>query len=295
MKRFKIPPIVYLMILGIIMTIGYTIKILQPIENPKPIAPPLETSFPESVAGTGIIEAFGENINLAPYSDGKVENIYVKVGQRVRKGTPILKIDSVEDESELKVLLTEVEQTKVNLDDAKLQLSDMESISDPRAINQQDLKRKRASVNLLKAQYKNVNAKVAQLKTRIKRTTLIAPTEGEILKIYVKKGEYIYATSPGPAILMGRTDKLQVRVDIDEVNASKVRPNMQGELVVKGNTSLKAPIKYLKTEPYITPKKNLTGSNDERVDIRVLQLVYELNPPKFPVYVGQQVNVFLKK
>lgn len=295
MKKFNMPPIVYFMILGIIMTIGYVIKISQPVVKPKPIAPPLETSFPESVAGTGIIEAYGENINLAPYTDGKVENIYVKVGQRVRKGTPILKIDSVEDENELRVLSTEADEIKVNLEDAKLQLSDLQSIPDERAINKQDLKRKKANVNLLKAQLQNAKAKMGQLQSRIRRTVLIAPSNGEILKINVKRGEYIYATAPEPAILMGRTDKLQVRVDIDEVNASKVHPNMKGEIVMKGNNSLKIPIKYVKTEPYITPKKDLSGSNDERVDIRVLQLIYEFTPPKFPVYVGQQVNVFLKK
>jgi len=295
MKKFKMPPILYLMILGIIMTIGYVIKISQPVVKPKPIAAPLETSFPESVAGTGIIESYGENINLAPYYDGKVENIYVKVGQQVKKGTPILKIDSVEDENELRVLSTEAEEIKVNLDDAKLQLSDMQSISDSRAINGQDLKRKKANVKLLSAQYQNAKAKMAQLQSRIRRCVVIAPAKGEILKINIRKGEYIYATEAEPAILMGNTDKFQVRVDIDEVNASKVYPNMQGEIVIKGNNSLKIPIKYVKTEPYITPKKNLSGSNDERVDIRVLQVIYEFNPPKFPVYVGQQVNVFLKK
>ncbi len=212
MKHFKMPPIVYFMILGIIMTIGYVIKISQPVVKSKPIAPPLETSFQESVAGTGIIEAYGENINLAPYDDGKVENIYVKVGQRVKKGAPILKIDSVEDENELSVLSTEAEEVKVNLEDAKLQLADLQSISDERAINKQDLKRKKANVKLLSAQLQNAKAKMGQLQSRIRRTVLIAPSNGEILKINVKRGEYIYATAPEPAILMGRTDKLQVRV-----------------------------------------------------------------------------------
>jgi len=295
MKKFNMPPIVYLMILGIIMTIGYVVKISQPVEKPKSIASPLETSFPNSVAGTGIIEAFGENINLAPYYDGKVEKIYVKVGALVRKGTPILKIDSIEEENELRVLKTESEEIKVNLEDAKLQLSDLQSIPDSRAINQQDLKRKKAQVKLLTAQYQNSHAKIAQLQSKISRCTLSAPSNGEILKINIKRGEYIYATSPTPAILMGNTKKLQVRVDIDEVNASKVYPGMPGQIVIKGNNSLKAPIKYIKTEPYITPKQNLSGNNDERVDVRVLQMIYELDPPIFPVYVGQQVSIFLEK
>lgn len=42
------------------------------------------------------------------------------------------------------------------------------------------------------------------------------------------------------------------------------------------------------------PKANLTGSNTERVDVRVLQVLYRFKPPPFPVYVGEQVDVFIK-
>lgn len=295
MNLKKFPPIVYFMILGIIMTVGYVMKITRPVEKPEPLASPLIAAYENSVSGVGIIEAYGENINIAPYFDGKVETIYVQAGEKVKKDSPILKIDSVELENEIKVLKTEAQEIKVKLDDAKLQLSDLESISDPRAVNGQDLKRKQANVKLFTAQLNNMQAKISQLQSKINRSIIKAPVNGEILKVNIRKGEYIYATALEPAILMGKTDKLQVRVDIDEVNAAKVRPNMEGEMIIKGNNELKTPIHYLRTEPYVTPKKSLSGSNDERVDVRVLQMIYEIEPPKFPIYVGQQVNVFLKK
>ena len=48
-------------------------------------------------------------------------------------------------------------------------------------------------------------------------------------------------------------------------------------------------------EPYVVPKRNLTGDSLERVDTRVLQLIYEFDRPKFPVFVGQQVDVFIQR
>jgi hypothetical protein len=43
----------------------------------------------------------------------------------------------------------------------------------------------------------------------------------------------------------------------------------------------------------VIPKKSLTGNGAERVDTRVLQVIYALYPIPRKVYVGQQLDVFL--
>ena len=48
-------------------------------------------------------------------------------------------------------------------------------------------------------------------------------------------------------------------------------------------------------EPYVIPKVSLTGASTERIDTRVLQVIYSLTRPASPpLYVGQQVNVFIE-
>jgi hypothetical protein len=94
--------------------------------------------------------------------------------------------------------------------------------------------------------------------------------------------------------LLGDTNRLQARVDVDEVNADRVAGGASAVASLKGDATKTIPLKFVRIEPYIVPKKNLTGSNTERVDMRVLQVIYEFSPPKFPVYVGQQVDVFLE-
>ena len=42
------------------------------------------------------------------------------------------------------------------------------------------------------------------------------------------------------------------------------------------------------------PKKSLTGDSAERVDTRVLQVLYSFDPKSLPVYVGQQMDVFIE-
>jgi HlyD family secretion protein len=54
-------------------------------------------------------------------------------------------------------------------------------------------------------------------------------------------------------------------------------------------------LSFARIEPYIVPKKSLTGDNTERVDTRVLQIIYRFEPPPFPVYTGQQMDVFIER
>jgi hypothetical protein len=53
-------------------------------------------------------------------------------------------------------------------------------------------------------------------------------------------------------------------------------------------------LKFVRVEPYVIPKKSLTGDSTERVDTRVLQVLYSFNRGALPVYVGQQMDVFIE-
>ena len=57
---------------------------------------------------------------------------------------------------------------------------------------------------------------------------------------------------------------------------------------------MKAQIRYERTEPYVIPKRSLTGDSIERVDTRVMQAVYSFDRGELPVYVGQQMDVFIE-
>lgn len=96
-------------------------------------------------------------------------------------------------------------------------------------------------------------------------------------------------------MILGNLDKLQVRIDIDEQNASRFDPSRPAFAYPKNNTELKIPLRFERIEPYVIPKRSLTGATDERVDTRVLQVIYTFEQPKdFNLYVGQQVDAFIE-
>ena len=64
---------------------------------------------------------------------------------------------------------------------------------------------------------------------------------------------------------------------------------------MKGRPHVRFNLKVVYVEPYVIPKQSLTGNNSERVDQRVLQVIYEL-PDERPldVYIGEQMDVYVQ-
>ena len=71
--------------------------------------------------------------------------------------------------------------------------------------------------------------------------------------------------------------------------------NAAGTAFMKGNTKDPIALKFVRIEPFVVPKKSLTGDSTERVDTRVLQVIFEFAPPAAPLYVGQQVDVYIDR
>jgi hypothetical protein len=83
-------------------------------------------------------------------------------------------------------------------------------------------------------------------------------------------------------------------VDVDENDASRVRPAASATAYLRGNRQVNTPLKFVRFEPYVVPKKSLTGDTTERVDTRVLQVIYSFDRNNLPIFVGQQMDVFIE-
>jgi len=144
-----------------------------------------------------------------------------------------------------------------------------------------------------RAEVEMAKAAVEQAKTEIDRLVVTAPISGTILKVDVRPGEYI-GTPPGqPLIVLGDTSTLHVRVDIDEQDLPRFRQELPGLGYVRGDAATALPMTFVRVEPYVEPKRSLTNSGTERVDTRVLQVIYAIDPEGQSLYVGQQIDVYL--
>jgi hypothetical protein len=87
---------------------------------------------------------------------------------------------------------------------------------------------------------------------------------------------------------------LHVRADIDEYDIPRFVPEAQARATLKGQPDISFPLRFVRVEPYVVPKKSLTGDNTERVDVRVLQVIYAIDTQGKRLFVGQQLDVFVE-
>jgi multidrug resistance efflux pump len=120
-----------------------------------------------------------------------------------------------------------------------------------------------------------------------------APRDGTVLQVNIRPGEYAVPTATEYSILLGRTRELQLRADVDEDNAPRVKTGCEAIAFIKGSRHGSVKLRFVRIEPYIVPKRSLTGESSERVDTRVLQVIFRFERFEVPVYVGQQMDVFL--
>ncbi len=136
-------------------------------------------------------------------------------------------------------------------------------------------------------------AEVEQTRTELERLSVRALVAGEVLQVNVRPGEYVATPASQALIVLGDVRELHVRVDVDEHDIPRFVPGVPARAMVRGDQRDVYELSFVRVEPYVIPKKSLTGDNTERVDTRVLQVIYALKPGKKPVYVGQQMDVFI--
>jgi multidrug efflux pump subunit AcrA (membrane-fusion protein) len=148
-------------------------------------------------------------------------------------------------------------------------------------------------VAVAESQVTVAEAQLQQAETELDRLIVRAPVRGRVLQKNVRDGEYV-GVPPGQALMvLGDVSTLHVRMDVDETDIGRFRPELPGKAITRGANKRELPLRFVRVEPYVVPKKSLTGVGSERVDTRVLQVIYAVDGTDPALFVGQQLDVYL--
>ncbi len=285
-----------LAVIGLIVGIGTVLRGHRPPAVEPPVSAPAQAPYTSYVAGAGIVEAATENIAVGTPVSGIVTAIYVKWGDHVNVGDPLFKIDDRDLQADLLPAVAKVKEAEAALSMARNQLRLVERVPDKRAISVAELTDHSSKVAVAEAAVELAKARVKQIRMEIQRRTIRALVSGRILQIKLRLGEFAQAgVLATPLIVLGQDSPwLHVRVDIDQNDAWRFRPGAPAMGFVRGNARLRTPLQFVRVEPYVIPKISFTGQSSERVDTRVLQVIYSFDSSALPVYVGQQLDVFVQ-
>jgi RND family efflux transporter MFP subunit len=270
-------------------------------DKPPPAAPPVseapQSPYSTFVSGSGLVEASTENISLGTHVAGIVAKIYVQVSSDVKAGDPLFTIDDRATQAIIDTRRAAVQVAETQLAAAKYDLALVEPLVAKGVATGDDLIKMRFAAQKAEAQLAQSHAELKSGETELDRLTVRAPVDGQVLQLKAHLGEFapVAATAVGepPLILLGGVTPLHVRVDVDENDAWRVRTGAPAIGYLRGNRSIKTPLTFVRFEPDVVPKKSLTGDSTERVDTRVLQVIFSFARGELPIYVGQQMDVFI--
>ena len=160
-----------------------------------------------------------------------------------------------------------------------------------------DIRNQENQYNALTKAYISSNALLAKY-------VIKAPSDGVILSISAAVGSYIstqgtydtYTQGSNPVLVMGDPQSyMGVRCYIDEILIQRLphSSEMKAEMFIRG-TDVRVPLQYVRVQPYVSPKVQLSNQRTERVDVRVLPVIFRFEKPRNAnVYPGQLVDVYI--
>ena len=259
-----------------------------------PVFQPVTNPYASAIYANGMIESdqgSGENINIYPEVSGPITKVFVQEGQSVSTGTLLFTIDD-------SVQTANVELAESNLKAAQDQYDKRRAsyAIDPESISKDVLDTAEDAVNQATAALKAANALLQYYSVK-------APVDGVVLAVNAAVGGYVssqgnfdtYTELFDPIVVMGAPqDHMAVRCFVDEILVSRLPSHwhIQAQMSIRG-TDIKVPLEFVRVQPYVSPKIELSNEKQEQVDLRVLPVIFRFEKKDAPVYPGQQVDVYI--
>jgi len=187
--------------------------------------------------------------------------------------------------SDVQVAESQLESSRAKWSEAKANLAQLEG-SDLGGVKQL----------VQRSLIEEADASVRQRETDLSLQSVAAPCDGTILQVKIRPGEFASAVALSePLITMGNIETLHVRAQIDEEEVPRFHPSSKAWASARGRPDIRYSLSIVRTEPLLIPKRSINGNVNERIDTRILQILYRVDANgSNPLFAGQQVDVYIE-
>lgn len=268
--------------------------------------------YESGIYASGIVETYqktGSNINIFPSVSGRVEEVLVTDGAHVKKGDKLLVIDSTTQINLARESQAQASAAQANLISLEAQYSKLSKAYtlNPKSVSKNNLDNAKYAVEVARETASAALAQAAADIATLAKYTVESPVDGVVFRVVPSPGDYVsldigtydpYTQGYLPVIQLGSLSPyLQVRVFVDELLTPQLphSENLEATLFVRGMNNKAIPLKFINIQPYTIPNIELSDQRNERVDVRVLPMIFQFEKPKdIHIYPGQLVDVYIK-
>jgi HlyD family secretion protein len=231
------------------------------------------------------------------------------------------KLESMPTHEDLTIAKLEMQTAELELSFAKKEAENVAGLERIKSVNLEDIERRHyelskkitkfeesrtryekikkgakiEDIELAKLNIQENEALIEKTKSDIENSIIRAPIDGKVLQIKIQEGELMpLDTYKNPIMLIGDTDSLNLRVNINQYDAPYFNQKATAVAFLQGDANSKYNLEFVQIEPYLVSKTNLSSDVTEKVDTRVLQVIYRIKDPDKKIFVEEQLDVFIE-
>lgn len=193
------------------------------------------------VNATGEVRA-SNLVTVGAQVSGKIEKLYVDVGQEIKKGDLIAEIDSTTQQNEVDInkaklnsYQAQLKAAQTSLKVAEKQYKRMQSLKKSNAASSEDLENaedafesSKAKVTELESSVKETEISLSTAETNLGYTKITAPLDGTIVSVPVKEGQTINAAMDTPTIVqVADLSQMEILIEISEGDIGNIKPGVK--------------------------------------------------------------------
>ncbi|OBW93414.1 ABC transporter substrate-binding protein [Gallibacterium genomosp. 3] len=260
-----------------------------------------KTDLQQTVIATGTVRS-SKRVEVGARVSGKVEKIYVKLGQQVKKGELIAQLDSITQENTLNTAVAQLASYKAQLAAAqtayriaqsnydriaKLYKKQASSLNDYETA-QNTLETAKASVAQIQAQVKQAEIEVNTATTNLNYTKITSPLDGTVISIPVSEGQTVNANQTTPTIIqVADLDTMLIKPEISEGDITKIKAG----LTVKFSTLAEPDEIYTAKIDSVDPAMTTLTDNEYTESVSDTNAIYYyanvlVNNPQHKLQIG---------
>lgn len=214
-------------------------------------------------------------VEVGTRASGEIKELYVKVGDNVKKGDKIAKIDNeiqqnnlLQKESELSSLKAQLNSAKIAYNISITQYERENALHQKGASSKESLENAKNTKFQNDAKVKELEAKIAQSELSIRTakqdlsyTDIVAPLDGTVVSVPVEIGQTLNAAQSAPTIVqVADLDSMEIKMEISEADINNIKLGADVEYSVLSNANKKFNGKISSLDPGLTTLSDGTYS-----------------------------------
>ncbi|MGL5272620.1 MAG: efflux RND transporter periplasmic adaptor subunit [Phocaeicola sp.] len=205
-------------------------------------------SIPQIEEYTATVQADVKN-NIAPTSPGRIDKIFVEIGDRVSKGQKLVQMDAAN-----------LEQLKLQLDNQAIEFKRIDELYKVGGASKSEWDAAKMNLDVRTNSYKNL----------LENTQLISPISGIVTARNFDNGD-LYSSSATPVLVVEQITPVKLMINVSEPYFPKIKAGMEVEIkldvyadeVFTGKVQLVYPTIDASTHTF--PVEIIIPNNNQRV------------------------------